>query len=182
MHEIIVASLNPVKVKAAELAFNECVPDFYYHFVPMEVNSGVASQPIGQHETINGMKNRLRQACHLYQNADYCISFEGGLCQNEDGSYYNRAWVGVCDRKRNFAYSSSTSFRIPQEIETLLKAGKDLGFATDQMFGEENSGQGLGAIGLLTDSRVDRVQYLVQPAIIAISELLHHERYFSEKI
>ena len=53
----------------------------------------------------------------------------------------------------------------------------ELGDANDKFFSSVNSKQGIGAIGYLTDGLIDRENYYLQAAIIALSELKHQDWY-----
>ncbi len=56
-----VASTNPVKVGAVQLALAACFPDRTVEVEGRDVPSGVADQPMGDEETKRGAMNRLRR-------------------------------------------------------------------------------------------------------------------------
>ena len=61
------------------------------------------------------------------------------------------------------------------QITVYIREGMELGDAFDKFFNSINSKQGIGATGFLTDGLIDREQYYLQAAIIAVSELKHKD-------
>ena len=58
-----------------------------------------------------------------------------------------------------------------------VNEGLELGDAADKFFHGKNSKHGIGAIGHLTDGLIDRAEYYLPAAIIALSALKHKEWY-----
>ncbi|MEN0049906.1 MAG: DUF84 family protein, partial [Bacteroidota bacterium] len=59
MQKIIVASKNPVKIKAALQGFQEMFPEGFFEAEGIAVPSGVSDQPMGNEETYQGAWNRV---------------------------------------------------------------------------------------------------------------------------
>ena len=56
---VVVGSLNPVKIKSAQLAVNEVYKGYrQVQVYGVDVPSHVAAQPMGDEETLSGAKNR----------------------------------------------------------------------------------------------------------------------------
>lgn len=175
MKKVIIASENPVKVSVAKRAFFSLYPNEVFEFVAIKSDSGVPDQPMNN-ETRQGAINRLNFIKQNYKEADFWISQEGGIF--EDGNrLYNRAWMAACDKSDYVATSSTSQFYLPPKIVEYIKAGMELGDANDKFFSSVNSKQGIGAIGYLTDSLIDRENYYLQAATIALSELKHQDWY-----
>lgn len=175
MKSVIVASENPVKIEVAKRTFAAVFPAEQFHFIGMRSESGVAEQPM-EEETKKGAENRLRYIIKNNPNADFWMSQEGGLCQEKD-RLFERAWILVTDRSGFIGESSTAQFYLPKQIAKYIKDGMELGDAADKFFNSVNSKQGVGAIGHLTDGTIDRAEYYLPAAIIALSALKHREWY-----
>jgi inosine/xanthosine triphosphatase len=172
---VVIASENPVKVAVAKKAFALVFPDKTFTFVPVRSVSGVPDQPYGA-ETRQGARNRLAYIQELHPEADYWVSQEGGVFV-EGERLYNRVFILIADREGYVGESSTARFFLPTQIAEAVKAGAELGHATDAFFDKRNSKQGIGAVGYLTDGLVDRERYYTEAAIIALSEVKHKEWY-----
>lgn len=74
--------------------------------------------------------------------------------------------IFAADRdKENFSFSPS--FTLPNEIGNLLIKGKELGEATDLIYGKVNSKHKEGAVGVLTNI-VDRKRLYRDAIILAL--------------
>ncbi len=175
MKTVIIASLNPVKVNVAKRTFKAVYPSEDFEFVATKSESGVPDQPMND-ETRNGARNRLEFVRKTHPDADFWISQEGGLFE-EGTRMFNRAWIMVCDAGGRISESSTACFYLPAKISTYVREGMELGHANDLFFSSVNSKQGIGAIGYLTDGLINREEYYLQTAIIALSELRHKDWY-----
>lgn len=174
--KIVIASKNPVKIKAVRGAFRKVFPNKKFEFVGFEVPSGVASQPIGAKETLKGAKNRALKVAKIIK-ADFYVGLEGGVNKKMNRE---RAWMFVLDKNGKSGIASTGTFPLPKEITKLLKSGKELGEAADIVFGYKNSKQGLGAVGLLTNGIVDREKYYRQALILSLIPFTNPKLNFNE--
>ena len=90
--KIIVASSNPVKSEAVFKGFQRMFPNQQFSIVGKSISSNVPDQPIGDHETLQGARNRAHSARLAFPQADYWAGLEGGLDRFE-GSGYRRHLV-----------------------------------------------------------------------------------------
>jgi inosine/xanthosine triphosphatase len=109
-------------------------------------------------------------------DADYWISFEGGL-EEKNGAMEVFAWVAVEDRNGRFGKGRSATFFLPEAVATLVRAGKELGEADDIVFARENSKQSNGAVGILTGDAITRTSYYVEAATCALIPFKNPELY-----
>jgi inosine/xanthosine triphosphatase len=163
MKTIIVASTNPVKLKAAEAGFMAMFPGEEVAVSGVSVTVSVPAQPLGDAETLRGATERARNARSARPDADFWVGIEGGVT-DINGEMDAFAWVVVLDRER-MGKGRSGAFLLPTKVAELVRQGVELGEADDRVFGRSNSKQQNGAIGLLTDDAVDRVALYV-PAVI----------------
>ena len=175
MKTVVVASENPVKIAVAKRAFAAVFPVEQFEFIGVKSLSGVPDQPREQ-ETKLGAHNRLRFIKEAYPTADYWISQEGGLFLDE-GKLCNRAWIMVADTEGGISESSTASFVLPKEISTQIHNGLELSDAADMFFKTHSTGTGSGVIGHLTEGLIDRTEYYVPAAIIALSQVRHSQWY-----
>ena len=167
MCEITVASLNPVKLKAAHSAFQQIFPQQTFHVSGISVPSGVPDQPRGVRETMAGARNRAENARASEPDSDFWIGIEGGIEDTPLGMTCF-ARVHVIGRDGRIGLGQTAVFYLPREVADLVRAGLELGHADDQVFGRDNSKQANGAIGLLTDDVVDREAYYTHAMIMAL--------------
>ena len=166
MKRIVVASLNPVKVEAALSGFCRCFPSEVFRVEPIDVDSGVEDQPLSDRAALQGAQNRAQGAKQAIPQADYWIGIEGG-CDFLDGEMVSFAWVVVLS-ETGAGRSRTAIFQLPGEVQRLVESGLELGDADDLVFGEENSKQKAGAVGLLTGEVVTRKTLYEQAVILAL--------------
>ncbi|QPC85283.1 inosine/xanthosine triphosphatase [Phototrophicus methaneseepsis] len=164
--KIIVASTNPVKIDCTRQGFAEMFPQSKLTISGVSVPSGVADQPMSRAETIQGATNRARHAAQAHPGADYYVGIEGGV-EAVDDLLEVFAWVVVLHGEM-IGKAQTGIFYLPQEVADLVRQGVELGEADDRVFGRENSKQGNGAVGLLTDDAITRTSYYVPAVILAL--------------
>jgi inosine/xanthosine triphosphatase len=175
--KVIVASVNPVKRNAVEEAFQKVFPEESFEFELQPFPSEVSAQPMSDEETITGAINRVNNAHKAIPGADYYVGIEGGL-QKRDGELETIAWVVIKSKEGIYGKGSSSSLMLPRIVsEKILNDGLELGDACDIVFNEKNSKQGQGAVGILTHGLIDRTQYYVEPAIMALIPFKNKELY-----
>lgn len=169
-----VGSENPVKIN--------CVAEAAHAFWPqagavgVSTDSGVSAQPMTDHEMLTGALNRARQALKKVDGSSYGVGVEGGVHDDEDG-LWAYAWVVVIDREGRTGKGQSGRFLLPESVARLVRNGMELGDADDQIFGRNNSKRKEGAIGILSDGLIKRLD-LYKPAVtFALLRFLHPEFY-----
>lgn len=178
MKKIIVASKNPVKIKAALQGFQEMFPneDFMAEGIP--IPSGVNDQPMGDEETFIGAMNRARGAQKAQPVADFWVGIEGGNILQKDNEMETMAWVVVFNRQGQMGKARSAGFFLPPRIVELVLQGYELGHADDIVFGVENSKQTTGSTGLLTDNVMNRMRFYLPTVILALIPFKKPALYF----
>ena len=166
MKTIIIASTNPVKIKAAEAGFKAMFPGEEFSTGGVSVPVSVSAQPMSDAETLQGANERALNARSAVTEADFWVGIEGGV-EDIDGEMNAFAWVVVLDGARA-GKGRSGAFILPLRVAELVRQGVELGEADDRIFSRNNSKQQNGAIGLLTDDAVDRVELYVPAVIFAL--------------
>jgi inosine/xanthosine triphosphatase len=175
MKRIIVASKNPVKVKAVTSGFEQMFPGEELQVEMQGVPSGVSDQPMTSEETLQGARQRATNARESLPTADFWAGVEGGVEESENGLEVF-AWIVILSRER-CGMARTGSFFLPPKIADLVRSGKELGDADDIVFGRSNSKQQNGAIGILTDDAIDRAGYYEQAVIMALIPFKNSKLY-----
>lgn len=171
--QIVVASKNPVKLKATCLGFESYYSDFEIN--GENVESGVSDQPMSDEETLRGARNRAENIKRLFPNADYWVGIEGGIESKETG-LTAFAWVVILNEKKK-GESRTTSFQLPPKVAKLIEQGYELGIANDMIFKKENSKQKSGAVGILTNNKLTRAELYKQAIQLALIPFINATLY-----
>jgi len=174
MKKIIIASKNPAKIKAVENAFSKVFPNETFDYEGISVPSGVPEQPIGEEETLKGAENRVNNAKNEFA-ADFWVGLEGGVA-NSGTQLEAFAWM-VIRSNEMYGKGRTGSFFLPQKVAELVHSGMELGHADDVVFGQSNSKQKGGAVGLLTNNLLTRTTYYEQALILALIPFINKEHY-----
>ena len=162
MKKVIVASLNPAKVKAVESAFSAAFSEQEFEFLGVSVASEVADQPMSNEETLLGARNRVKNAKAEIPDADYYVGLEAGI----EGSV-TFAWM-VIESHSHRGESRSASLMLPPVVLEKLAHANELGDVMDEVFATENIKQKGGAISLLTQNQLTRSSVYQQALILAL--------------
>ncbi len=151
--KIAIASHNPVKIDAVREGFSRAGIS-HQQIEAFDAPSGVADQPMSDAETLAGAANRAKAL--KGSGADFRVGIEGGI-QERNGQYEAFAWV-VIEWEGGIGKARTAAFELPPDVCRLIKEGYELGDANDKVFGQINSKQKGGAVGLLTQDGVTRTQ------------------------
>jgi inosine/xanthosine triphosphatase len=170
-----VGSENPVKINCVAAAVTEVWPTS--QVVGTSTDSQVSAQPKSEGEMYTGALNRARQALANITKANYGVGIEGGIVDAETGMWAF-AVVVIVDRNDRISEGQTGRFKLPTGVARLIREeGLELGEADDRFFGRHNSKQNEGAIGILSDGKITRLE-LYKPAVtFALLPLLHPEYY-----
>ena len=169
-----VGSENPVKINCVAEAVVAFWPEA--RAVGISTDSGVSAQPDSDQEMFVGALNRAQQALEKTSEAQFGVGLEGGTLDTKEGMWAY-AWIVVVDRLGQISRGQSGRFLLPEPIAELVRQGIELGEADDRFFGRSNSKQQDGAIGILSDGVVTRLD-LYKPAVVfALLPFVHREFY-----
>lgn len=173
--KVIIASKNPVKIKAVRLGFEKMFPGRTFEFLGLAVPSGVPDQPASDVETLAGARNRAIAAAAQEPAADFWVGLEGGVSDTDQGME-SFAWIVVRSADRSGQARTGTFF-LPQAVTELVRQGKELGQADDLVFGQSNSKQANGAVGLLTGDAVTRTSFYAEAVALALIPFKNPDLY-----
>lgn len=181
---IAVGSANKAKI----LAVTEVIQDSSHfsnsNVIGLEVGSDVSDQPITLQETIQGAKNRAKNAFHKC-NCRYSFGIESGLMEAAQTSsgYFHVSVCAIYDGE-NYYTGLSIGFEIPPLIlDLILNKKMDLSQACLQSGISSNTkiGSTEGLIGVLTKGKIDRKEYSKQCVLAAVLQLENYDWYASSK-
>ena len=76
------------------------------------------------------------------------------------------AWIVIL-HINTITKARTGAFFLPPKVTELINQGMELGEADDIVFGDSNSKQKGGAVGLLTNNVIDRTSFYVEAVILA---------------
>ncbi|REF34943.1 inosine/xanthosine triphosphatase [Thermasporomyces composti] len=170
--QVVIASTNPVKRRATLEAVRVTLGHDDVDAITVDVNPGVPAQPVGDEETLRGARNRAEAARLAHPNADLWVGIEGGVLER-NGGLECFAWIVVLGHGEQPGHlrkgeSRTATFVLPTPIADLVRAGVELGEATDRVLGCSGSKQRTGTVGPLTGGVIDRVAYYAHAAVLAL--------------
>lgn len=175
--KIAVGSENPVKVRAAKVAFEKVFGNC--EVIGVSVPSGVSAMPMNFTEIVQGAKTRAKNALEIL-NADYGIGLEGGFDDNDLGTFLC-GFVAVVNRNDVWGYARGEGLFMPTSIVELVKKNKkELGDVMDEIRGIKNTKQQEGCIGYFTDNLIDRQESFEKPVICALSRFSKKDIFESQ--
>jgi len=155
-----VGSTNPVKIRATARVLGTLFTKPRVKGV--DVASKVSEQPF-EVEAIEGAINRAREAL---EEADYGVGIEAGLFWNEQvRDLLDVQYCAVVDKRGRVTLGHGPGFTYPPAVVARVKAGKTVGDAMAEITGDAKIGQTTGAIGFLTEGRMDRTR-LTEAAVL----------------
>ncbi|MGM0397390.1 MAG: inosine/xanthosine triphosphatase [Halobacteriota archaeon] len=154
---VAVGSENPVKRAATERA----LADVATAVESVAVESGVAEQPWGEAETIEGAKTRAERA-RSADDYDLGVGIEGGVA-SVDGAegLFLIMWAAVTDGEQ-VGLGAGPRLELPETVASRLEAGAELGPVLDDLLDTTGIKQTQGAAGVLTDRIITREDALFQ--------------------
>jgi inosine/xanthosine triphosphatase len=169
----VVGSRNPAKIEAVRRALARLAPGCAVEAV--DVPSGVADQPVGDHATREGARNRAKAALAA-TDADIAFGLEGGV-EHEPPVVWLVSWVAAVTRDGGSGDASGLRMPLPSAVAGRLAAGDELGTIIDDLFAVSASKQHSGAVGLLTEGFVSRTEAFADLVAMACAPLLRPDLY-----
>ena len=171
--KISVGSKNPLKLTAVENILKNIHPGAEY--VSVDVNSGVSHTPLTNEETIAGARRRAKEAIDLAR-ADWGVGLEGGMARVGD-RWFSGVWC-VIRAGEEESLGGGVHFELPPLIcRGILEEGREMGDCMDELAGLKKTKQRMGAEGILTGGRIDRLQTFQNAVIFALAPYLNPSYY-----
>src|SRR5438309_786890 len=149
--QVFVGSGNPVKARAVREVFRALGLPAQVRGV--RVPTDVSDQPF-DHEAVRGAINRAKADI---REGDLGVGIEAGLVWSPVLSdYFDVQYCAVVDRSGRLTVGHGPGFAYPAKVLEKVKAGSTVGEAMDRLTRIRGIGSKQGAIGHLTEGRLDR--------------------------
>ncbi|MHA1226021.1 MAG: inosine/xanthosine triphosphatase, partial [Candidatus Hodarchaeales archaeon] len=163
--KIIVGSKNPVKVQATNMVFEEVFKKVKIdacdvsEFDPSE--TVLKPQPIGEQETYEASRWRVRFLQERFPEYDYFVGIEGGITESREGQARIILYSSIANNE-NIITVRGCEIPLPLTWFDELKRNSqlELGDVASRMSGVENIKRKQGAVGYFTNNRIKRVDIL----------------------
>lgn len=175
LREILVSvgSHNPVKLSAVSNVFLR-----FFEKVKVneaDVTTGVPEQPM-EGDVISGAVERAKGA--MTGGADFGVGIEAGLfADKKSQSTFDVQFCAVIDRAGRITMGHGPGFSYPPDILDLVSEGKTVGGAVAEKYGIQDIGKKEGAIGFLTERKLDRTALTEQAVFMAMVPRIRRELY-----
>jgi inosine/xanthosine triphosphatase len=167
--KIIIGSKNPAKNQAVKNAF----PEKNFEFVSINIPSGVSEQPFSDEETIKGAVNRAVNALQE-GNGDIGIGLEGGVQETSHGLLLCN-WGALASKELEPIIAGGARILLPESIAQRLRAGEELGPVMDKYAKMKNVRENEGAIGIFTNSSVNRIEMFTHIMKLLVGQYYYHK-------
>lgn len=167
---VSVGSSNPTKLTAVQIEFARIL-NCPIRVVSEEVDPGVPEQPWDE-QIILGAENRCKQAVERHPTFEYHVGIESGVLSGITAKSLVCVEIAVIHGNGMSSMGMSSGFLVPTEVSEQIKMGIPMSQAADSAFGTSNLGQKEGLIGLITDNRLRRNEYIGQAVMLALCALL----------
>ena len=165
---------NPVKVRAVRRAFESL--SWRTAVSRIRVPTDVSEQPFGA-EAIRGAVARARAAL---STADLGVGIEAGLVWEPTvGDYFDVQYCAIIDRAGRVTVGHGPGFAYPPSVVRRVKEGTTVGEAMAHLSGIRGIGSKQGAIGYLTDRRLDRDALTESAVLMAMVPRIRRDLYGS---
>lgn len=170
--KIYVGSQNPAKVEAVREALADHPSLANCEVIGFDAASGVSEQPKSLDETIRGAMNRAEAA---WQEGGIAFGLESGLMEvpHTRTGHMDICVCAIYDGEGH-VHGISSAWECPPEItKMMLEDGLTMNdaFYKSGLTDDPKIGSSIGAIGLLTEGRVDRKAYTKQAIHMAMIHL-----------
>src|SRR5438094_778578 len=127
------------------------------------------------HEAVRGAINRAKAAI---REGDLGVGIEAGLVWSPVLSdYFDVQYCAVVDRSGRLTVGHGPGFAYPAKVLEKVKAGSTVGEAMERLTGIRGIGSKRGAIGHLTEGRLDRRRLTESAVLMAMVPRIRRDLY-----
>jgi inosine/xanthosine triphosphatase len=174
MKRILVASTSAIKIRAVENAFKKFESDFKIEGKKSE--SGVASQPFGLKEIVNGVTNRINYILQNEKYFDFVVGLENGIIFiEEDKKYIELAGIKVFDKATGLYHLSFSAAHETSNwvIDRIKNENTEHGFIIQELSG----GGDKDPISYYSRNLISREKLLVDAVELALIKIYNKDRF-----
>jgi len=164
-----VGTQNKLKLGAVREVFLDVLPQQSLKVVAVPVESGVPAQPFGE-EVMRGAIQRARAAV---QGADYGVGIEAGLVRFPGcDRHTNIQSCAIISKSGRISVGHGPGFELPKDVLDQLERGATLNQVMSSISGIDNIKDKIGAIGWLSEERIDRFTITREAVLMALIPLI----------
>jgi inosine/xanthosine triphosphatase len=169
---VSVGTDNPVKLRATRRVLQSL--SLPARVQSVRVRTDVPEQPHGE-EALQGAVNRAKAALG---EGDFGIGIEAGLVWSPlILDYFDVQYCAVVDRAGRITVGQGPGFTYPPRVVESVKAGRTVEDAMAHLTGVHAIGSKEGAIGYLTERRLDRDRLTESAVLMAMVPRIRQELY-----
>jgi inosine/xanthosine triphosphatase len=170
MH-IGIGSTNPAKIKAVRQVI-EGREGLNAEVAPLNLSSGVPSQPFSDKETKEGAINRAR-ACISEGKVQIGIGLEGGVIDSAEGMYLCN-WGALATGNGELFVASGAKFPLPEYIAREVRNGRELGDVMGEFTQNMDVRKKEGAVGIFTAGYVSRDEMFTHVVKLLVGQYIYN--------
>jgi inosine/xanthosine triphosphatase len=170
---ISVGSHNPVKLAAVSNVFLRFFKEV--KVLDADVTTGVPEQPM-EGDVVSGAVERAKGA--MIGDSDFGVGIEAGLFEDKKSEKtFDVQFCAIIDRAGRLTMGHGPGFSYPPDIMELVSQGRTVGGAVEERYGIKEIGKKEGAIGFLTERKLDRTALTEQAVFMAMVPRIRRELY-----
>lgn len=163
MSKVYIGTTNIVKISAIQEVLND------ENVIGMNVSSGVSPQPKSDEETMQGALNRAK----ALPSGHLRFGLEAGV-EIHNSKVFLINWGVLIDEKDNIYYGGGTRLPLPDVIgKRLFSEDVELAEVVDEYYNRDDIKHQEGAVGILTNNYVRRVDIFIHIVRILYGQYLH---------
>jgi len=163
---VIVASRNPVKLRAVHDAFADWFPGKTFDVHSVDPPSSIPEQPIGG-DVARGAMARAEEAIGS-PDTDWGVGVEAGLVRLRGCECWANVQIcAIADRAGRVSHGFGSGFELPEDLRMAVLSGRPLRDALREFRRTEDDDRA-GAIHVLSGGRIDRYEITVAAVRMAL--------------
>lgn len=171
---IAVGTKNPAKVEGIRRAFTKHFPAVTIKTI--DSASVTRAQPFGLDQMVQGAISRAKFSLSKL-GGDFGVGVEAGIFRL-GGTYFDHQQAAIVDASGKFSLGHSAGYPLPTEdIEAMIKAGKELERYAESLSGINEVGDKGGLVHHLTKGAMTRTDLTEQCVLMALIPWLHKDVY-----
>ena len=164
--KIAMATENPVKIRAVELALAEVFDKQQISIERITPDLDVPEQPMGDAIAAGAMERAV--AAQATANADFGIGIEAGLMQVPGTTRWLSVQICViADREGKTSMGMGPGYELPTPILEAVLAGESLRDAFERLL-QQDDPERRGAVFYLSNGLIDRTELTIQGLRMAL--------------
>ena len=171
--KVSVGSDNPVKVHAVENVMRRVFTDV--QVLACRVSASVPQEPWDD----DVEKGAIERAKKSLGRNDFGVGIEAGIFDHND-LLYDVQFCAIVDKMGRVTLGHGPGFLYPPSVAEKLRSGGTVGEAFHELYGQERTGRGQGAIGFLTHGLLTRSELTEQAIVAAMVPRIRKDLYFEE--